>query len=70
MLPFIGISSNQAYTFSPSQRVPVGAYGKGQALNMGVSGAGNKPFLGLQQSMIIDKFTIIYSLEVKWVTSG
>jgi hypothetical protein len=35
---------NQPSTFSPTQRVPVGAYGERQALNIGVSGAGNKPF--------------------------
>jgi hypothetical protein len=45
--PFLrlGIGPNQAYTFSPTQRVPVGANGESQALNMGVSGAGNKSFL-------------------------
>jgi hypothetical protein len=44
---FLCIGSNQPGTFSPTQRVPVGAYGERQALNIGVSGAGDKPFLGL-----------------------
>lgn len=60
------MSPNQAYTFSPTQRVPVGAYGKSQALNMGVSGAGDKPFLVCEQnSRKEDKFIFIHYIMIK-----
>jgi hypothetical protein len=47
----------------------VGAYGKSQALNMGVSGAGDKPFLRFVTVIKGDKFIFIHYSMIKMFES-